>query len=81
MNIPLIIESLLVLFGYNFNKPVRLEKDSRTTFDKWCNKIAPYVIFIAIIVLIILIAVILIKYGYNIVGTESNNYYYHMGDL
>ena len=72
MNIPLIVEYILVLFGYNFNTPKTLQRDTRSNFDKWCNKIAPYVIFTAIITIAILLLVIFIKYGGVWFGTEAN---------
>lgn len=48
-------------------------------FEYICQKIAPYVLVIGIIVLFILAFTILIKYGGAWFGTEANHYYY--GDL
>lgn len=64
------------------SEPVRLakvEKPQKTTFEEICLKIAPYVLFVCICLLIITIFVIMVKYGSNITGTEANGYYYHMG--
>lgn len=55
---------------------VRLEKrNEKTTLEKFCDRIAPYVLFICIALLIILFLVILVKYGASITGTEANHYY------
>ena len=75
MNIPLIVQYILVLFGYNFTTPKSLHPDTRSRFDKWCNKIAPYVIFTAILTITILLLVIFIKYGAGWFGTEANHFY------
>ena len=48
-------------------------------FEYICQKIAPYVVLISIIILLILTFTILIKYGGAWFGTEANHYYY--GDL
>lgn len=79
INIPFIVQFILVLFGYNFNKPARLEKqEPRNKYDAVFNRIAPYIIFFGIIILGLTLVVILIKYGHSF-STEANNYYYNMG--
>lgn len=79
MNIVGIVQLFLVLFGYNFNKPKSLHKDTRSRFEKWCNKIAPYIIFAAIIILMITLVIVFVKYGGGWFGTEANHYF--NGDL
>jgi hypothetical protein len=59
-------------------KAVRLEKVEKSSFEKTCDRLVPYVLFIALVTLGILLLVILVKYGHSITGTESNAYYYHM---
>lgn len=75
MNIIGLVQLFLVLFGYNFNKPKSLHKDTRSRFEKWCNKIAPYIIFFGIIILMITLVLIFVKYGAGLTGTEANVYY------
>ena len=56
------------------NNPVRLEKkEKQTSFDDFCRKICPYVIFFGLLVLIILILFALVKYGF-IFSTEAHQY-------
>ncbi|MBR0059640.1 MAG: hypothetical protein IJP99_10630 [Methanobrevibacter sp.] len=50
-------------------------------FELFCRKIAPYVLFVCIIVLLALVFVVLAKYGANITGTEANQFYNHLGEL
>ena len=59
------------------SQPVRLAKQEteKSNFEKFCNRIVPYVLFICIVLLIITVFVVLIKYGGNITGTEANHYY------
>ena len=61
------------------NNPVRLDKkETRISwFESFCERVAPYVLFIALVIIGILILVILVKYGHSITGTEQNIYYYH----
>ena len=58
---------------------VRLEKVEKSSFEKTCERIVPYVLFLALVIIGILLLVILVKYGHSITGTESNTYYYHLG--
>ena len=75
MNIPLLVEYFLVLLGYDFNKKSRLDPvEPETRFQKWCNKIAPYIIFFGIIFLAATLIIILIKYGGGVTGSEANRY-------
>ena len=76
MNIPLLVKYFLVLFGYDFNKKARLEKqEPKSKYDTFFNKIAPYIIFFGGLLIVILLFIILIKYGQSITGTEANHYY------
>ena len=50
-------------------------------FEFFCQKLVPYVVAIAVFVLIVLVLVAMLKYGHNITGTEANSFYYHLGDL
>ena len=60
-------------------EPARLGKrDNTSKFNQTCERIAPYVLLIALALLFILLLVILVKYGANFTGTEQNAYYYHM---
>lgn len=72
---------LFLISQFNANKssnPVRLDKhQSKTSFEKFCDRAVPYVLLFALVTLMILILVILVKYGHSITGTESNAYYYH----
>ena len=61
-------------------KAVRLEKVEKSSFEIFCDRIVPYVLFIALVIIGILLLVILVKYGHSITGTESNGYYYHLTD-
>lgn len=70
--------NFLTIFGYNFNKPARLEKkEPETRLDKWCNKAAPYIILIMIIIIGVLLFITILHYGHNF-STEANNFYYNM---
>ena len=63
-------------FSPKTSNQVRLEKrNEKTTFENFCDRIAPYVIFVALVLLLILFLVILVKYGQSITGTEANVYY------
>ena len=53
--------------------PVRLEKVEKSTFEKTCEKICPYVIIIGIIIICVLLFVALVKYGHAF-STEANRY-------
>ena len=57
-------------------RPARLDKkETRISwFESFCERVAPYVLFIALVIIGILILVILVKYGHSITGTEANNY-------
>ena len=69
---------LLILINiFNLrDSPARLEKkEPKSKFAQFCDKIVPYVLFIALMLLGILIVVILIKYGGFAFGTEANHYY------
>ena len=56
-------------------RPARLGKhQSKTSFEKFCDRVAPYVLLFALVTLMILLLVILVKYGHSITGTEANNY-------
>lgn len=58
------------------SKVVRLDKqEDKTSIDNFCEKIAPYVLFFALVIFSILILVVLVKYGATITGTEANAYY------
>ena len=76
----LIMFIILLLSGENISPKnsncVRLEKrNEKSTLEKFCDRIAPYVIFVALALLMILFLVILVKYGQSITGTEANVYY------
>ena len=75
--IKLLYFMLTLLLSENIS-PKRLEKKEKTPFDMVCERIAPYVLFFALVSLAILIVVILVKYGASLTGTEQNAYYYHM---
>lgn len=77
--IKLLYFMLTLLLSENIS-PKRLEKESKSTFELFCERIAPYVLFFALVLLGILLVVILVKYGANITGTEQNIYYYHLGE-
>lgn len=74
---------LFLISQFNANKtsncnPVRLDKkETKTSFENFCDVIAPYVLLFALLTMMILILIILVKYGANITGTEQNAYYYH----
>lgn len=60
-------------------EPARLDKhNKKSKFEQFCDRIVPYVLFFALVLLSILILIILVKYGASITGTESNAYYYHL---
>ena len=70
---------LFQIFFSQKSSNVRLEKKGeKSHFEQFCDKIAPYVLFFALVLLGILILIILVKYGASITGTESNTYYYHL---
>ena len=59
-------------------EPARLSKKvEKSTFEKTCERICPYVIIIGIIIISALLFVALVKYG-HMFSTESNAWYYHM---
>ena len=58
------------------NKAVEVSK-----LDCWCMKLCPYVLIVALFLMIVLILLILVRYGAFLTGTEQNMYYYHMGDI
>ena len=63
------------------NQPARLnKKENESSFDKTCERIAPYILLISLIILCTLLFVVLVKYGANLTGTEANQFYYHMND-
>lgn len=77
--IRLLLINILSIFGYNFNKPVRLEKqETKSKFQRWADKACPYIIIIGIILLAILLFIILIKYGGAWFSTPQNRWE-HMG--
>ena len=62
-------------------EPARLSKRvEKSTFEQFCDKICPYVLLFALVIIGILLLVILVKYGHSITGTEANGYYYHLTD-
>lgn len=75
-----------ILLSNNFSRstskvePARLQKVEKSTFEKTCERICPYVIIIGIIIICVLLFVALVKYGYSITGSEANGYYYHLTD-
>ena len=60
------------------NGPVRLGKVEKTSFEKTCERVVPYVLLFALLIFGILLLVVLVKYGHSLTGTESNIYYYHL---
>lgn len=72
--IKLLYFMLTLLFSENIS-PKRLEKQSKSTFELFCERIVPYVLFFALVLLGILLVVILVKYGAGFTGTEANHYY------
>jgi len=73
-----------ILLSNNFSRstskvePARLSKRvEKSTFEKTCERICPYVIIIGIIVICVLLFVALVKYGHAF-STEANAWYYHM---
>ena len=71
----------VLMFPLQGNQPVRLhKKESKSTFEVYCDKVAPYLILACTIILVCLIFIALVKYGANITGTEANNYYYHLNN-
>ena len=62
-------------------EPARLSKRvEKSTFEKTCERMCPYIIIIGIIIICVLLFVALVKYGYSITGSEANGYYYHLTD-
>ena len=62
-------------------EPARLSKKvEKSTFEKTCERICPYVLLFALATICILLLVILVKYGHSITGSEANGYYYHLTD-
>lgn len=69
----------VLIFNIQGNHPVRLQKkESKSNFEVYCDKIAPYVILTCTIILVCLIVFALAKYGANLTGTEANQFYNHM---
>ena len=73
------------------SKPVRLEKQTESqpfyNWDAWLQRHAILILTIAIIILFVLV-MLLIGVVFGIIGnghfismTESNGYYYHLGDI
>ena len=62
----------------NNTSNVRLEKQTKSPIDEFCNRIAPYLILSFILILFIFLFFILVRYGHSITGTEANGYYYHL---
>lgn len=55
--------------------PKRLNKiEEKTRFEEFCDKICPYVLLTAMIILVILIVFVLAKYGANLFSTPQNRY-------
>ena len=72
-----ILISSILLFNAG-STPARLEKQqTKSKFESFCERIAPYVLLLALALLSILTLVVLVKYGASITGTEANIYYYH----
>ena len=44
----------------------------KTVFENFCDKIAPYVIIVGVLIICALLFIALVKYGANITGTEAN---------
>lgn len=75
--IKLILKFMLTnLLSENIS-PKTLEKQKKSTFESFCERAVPYVLFLALVLFTILIIVVLVKYGAAITGTEANIYYYH----
>lgn len=67
---------LINIFRLGETPAARLEKkEEKSNFTRFCDRIVPYVLFFALVLLGILIVVILVKYGASITGTEANHYY------
>ena len=69
-----------ILLSNNFSRstskvePARLSKRvEKSTFEKTCERICPYVIIIGIIIICVLLFVALVKYGHAF-STEANRY-------
>lgn len=55
--------------------PKRLGKiEPKSRFEVFCDKICPYVLLTAMIILVILIVFVLAKYGANLFSTPQNRY-------
>lgn len=79
MQIVMIFISIFSQFNTKKTSNVaRLEKQTKSPIDEFCDKIAPYLILACTIILVCLIFIALVKYGANITGTEANGYYYHL---
>lgn len=56
-------------------QPVRLyKKEPKSSFERACERICPYVLLTAMIILVILIVFVLAKYGDNLFSTPQNRY-------
>ena len=62
----------------NNTSNVRLEKQTKSPIDEFCNRIAPYLILSFILIFFIFLFIALLRYGHSITGTEANGYYYHL---
>ena len=69
------IKLILSLLFSEQDTKVRLEKNTQSDFDIFCRRIAPYVLFTMIFVLILLVLWVKITHGASITGTEANIYY------
>ena len=57
------------------NTPTTLDKiESKSRFEVFCDRICPYVLLTAMIILVILIMFVLAKYGANLFSTPQNRY-------
>ena len=74
----IVITIISIFSRKNNTSNVRLEKQTKSPIDEFCDKIAPYLILACTIILVCLIFIALVKYGANITGTEANGYYYHL---
>lgn len=62
----------------NPKKPLNPAID-KSSFEVFCDRIAPYVILAGILIIAILLFVALVKYGAKWTGTEANLWYNQFG--
>ena len=63
----------------SLTNPIQLEKvETKSSFEKTCEKVCPYILLVCMIILCVLLFIALVKYGHAITGTEANGYYYHL---